>query len=106
MKKDFVTIIEKSLQKIGIDAVPPIDVEVPPGENFGDLSTPVALALAKVLKKPPKKIADELASCMHEKTILERVDIAGPGFINITFTKEYLYKELRKLLESGSRFFP
>ena len=105
MKKDFVTIIEKSLQKIGIDAVPPIDVEVPPGENFGDLSTPVAMALAKVLKKPPKIIADELASCMHEKTILERVDIAGPGFINITFTKEYLYKELRKLLESGSRFF-
>jgi len=105
MKKNFVTIIEESLQKIGIDAIPSIDVEVPPGENFGDLSTPVAMALAKVLKKPPKKIADELASCIHENTILERVDIAGPGFINITFTKAFLYAELKTLLESGSGFF-
>jgi arginyl-tRNA synthetase len=104
MKKDLVAIIEESLKKIGIDAIPPLDVEVPPGEDFGDLSTPVAMSLSKLLKKPPKKIADELASCMREKTILERIDIAGPGFINITFTKEYLYAELKKLLESGSVF--
>ena len=36
MKKDFITIIEESLQKLGIDAIPSIDVEVPPAENFGD----------------------------------------------------------------------
>jgi arginyl-tRNA synthetase len=105
MKKDLVAIIEESLKKIGIDASPPLDVEVPPSEGFGDLSTPVAMSLSKLLKKPPKKIADELASCMQEKTILERVDIAGPGFINITFTKAFFYAELKKLLESGSGFF-
>jgi len=69
MKKDFVTIIEKSLQKIGIDAVPPIDVEVPPGENFGDLSTPVALALAKGSKKTTEKnwLMNLPPACMRKR---------------------------------------
>jgi len=104
MKKDLAAIIEESLKKMGIDAMPPLDVEVPPGEDFGDLSTPVAMSLSKLLKKPPKKIAEEITSHIKVETILEKVDIAGPGFINITFAKEYLYAELKKLLESGSGF--
>lgn len=104
MKKDFVAIIKESLKKIGTDAIPPIDVEVPPHGDFGDLSTPVAMSLSKVLKKPPKKIAEELVSHITEKTVLERIDIAGPGFINVTFTKGYLYAGMKKILESRSGF--
>jgi arginyl-tRNA synthetase len=104
MKKDLVTIIKESVKKIGTDAIPPIEVEVPPHEDFGDLSTPVAMSLSKILRKPPKKIAEELVSYITENTILERVDIAGPGFINVTFTKAYLYAGMKKILESGSGF--
>jgi arginyl-tRNA synthetase len=104
MKKDFVAIIKESLRKIGTDAIPPIEVEVPPHDDFGDLSTPVAMSLSKILKKPPKKIAEELVSHITERTVLERVDIAGPGFINVTFTKGYLYVGMKNILESGSGF--
>jgi arginyl-tRNA synthetase len=101
MKEDFVAVIREALKKIGIDAIPPIDVEVPPNEDFGDLSTPVAMSLSRLLKKPPRKIAEELVEHMRG-TILGKIDVAGPGFLNITFTREYLHKELKKLLESGS----
>ncbi|KPK45591.1 MAG: arginine--tRNA ligase [Nitrospira bacterium SM23_35] len=104
MKKDFVALIGESLRKMGIDALPVVDVEVPPNEDFGDLSTPVAMSLSKILRKSPKKIAEEIASHMTRNTIFERVDIASPGFINIAFTKEYLCAEMTKLLESGSGF--
>lgn len=104
MKKDFIAIIEDSLRKIGIDPVPSLDVEVPPNEDFGDLSAPVAMSLAKSLRRPPKKIAEEIASHIKNNSIFEAVDIAGPGFINVTFTKAYLYEGLKTLLESRSRF--
>jgi arginyl-tRNA synthetase len=104
MKKDFIALIEKSLRKMGVDLIHAIEVEVPPNEEFGDLSTPVAMILSKLLKNAPRKIAEELAVHMREKTLPGRIDVAGPGFLNITFTKEYLHAELKKLLESGSGF--
>ena len=102
MKKDFVALVKESLKKIGAESIPPIEVEVPPQEDFGDLSTPVAMSLAKILRKAPKKIAEELIPHMAGKSILEKVEIAGPGFLNVTFTKDYLYAGVKRILETGS----
>jgi arginyl-tRNA synthetase len=98
MKKDIVRILQDSLGGLGITPVPEIDVQIPKVESFGDISTTVAMGLAKSLKKPPRKIAEEIAGTLGDISILEKVEIAGPGFINITFTKEYLYASLRRLL--------
>ncbi len=105
MKKEVVKIIEDSLKKLGVEAVPAIEIEVPPNDSFGDLATPVAMSLAKVLKKAPKRIAEELAGLMKDETVFEKIEIAGPGFINFTFSKEYLYSEIKKMMQYESSFF-
>lgn len=102
MKKVFVSILEASLRKIGVDSMPPVEVEVPPDEHFGDLSAPVAMSLSRIVRKPPRRIAEELMRHIQENAIFRRVEIAGPGFINVTFATEFLYEEMRKILVSGS----
>lgn len=104
MKKDLVKIIEASLKKLGVDTMPPIEFEVPPQESMGDLATPVAMTLSKILKKPPRKIAEEIAAYVKDEPVMEKIDIAGPGFINFTFSRTYLYSEIKQLLKYSSSF--
>lgn len=104
MKKEIVKALEDSLKKLGIEATHAIEVEVPPQESLGDLSTPVAMLLSKTLKKSPQEIAKELVSSIKHTTPFEKVDIAGPGFINFTFSKEYLYSEIKNLLRDREKF--
>lgn len=88
-----------------------IEIETPKEESFGDLSTPIAMGLAKTLKKPPRKIAEDIVNILmsqesgvKSQEIFERIDIAGPGFINFTFSKNYLCSELKELLEKQNDF--
>jgi len=104
MKKDLVRTIGNSLKMFGISNIPSIEVEAPPNDAFGDMATPVAMSLAKILKKPPRKIAEELANSMKDEPIFEKIDVAGPGFINFTFSREYLHAEMKELLRHKSSF--
>lgn len=81
-----------------------IVIEVPKDEQFGDLSTTLAMGLAKQLKKAPKKIAEDIIAAITGNPIFEDISIAGPGFINFTFTREFLCNELRELLQTGDSF--
>lgn len=58
-------------------------------EQFGDFSTNVAMQLAKPIGKNPREIAEEIASKINHETI-EKTEVAGPGFINITLTDKAL----------------
>jgi arginyl-tRNA synthetase len=104
MKKDIVRIIGNSLKMFGIAASPDIEVEVPPNDAFGDMATPVAMSLSKILRKPPRKIAEELVKSLEAEPVFEKIDIAGPGFINFFFSREYLHSETKKLLQNKSSF--
>ena len=110
MKKELVKVIEDSLKTLGLETIPSIEAEVPPNDSMGDLATPVAMSLAALLKKSPRKIAEELVNSIKDlsakagKSAFEKIDIAGPGFINFTFSKEYLYSEIKKLIEYKSGF--
>jgi arginyl-tRNA synthetase len=102
MKKDVVTILRSALELLGVSPASEIEIEVPKAETFGDLSTPVAMGLAKQLRKPPRKVAEEIIAAMRDRSIFEKIDIAGPGFLNFTFTPEYLHLQLKKIL-AGDR---
>ncbi len=61
-----------------------IDIEVTrPEPQFGDAATNVAMGLAKEVKKPPREIAEKIATKLREATYLTEITIAGPGFINL-----------------------
>ncbi len=104
MKRDVAALLAEALDALRMSPRPLVEIEVPREESFGDLSTPLAMGLAKVLKKPPKKIAEDIVSRLKDSCILEKIEIAGPGFINVTFTKSYLYASLQQLLRAEKSY--
>ncbi len=75
----------------GIDVEPEL---TRPDAQFGDYSTNIAMQLGKQLGKNPREIAVALASKLHDLEGISKVDIAGPGFINLTLTDEALLEGL------------
>lgn len=105
MKKDIVSVLKASLESIGISNYPEVEVEIPKVGSFGDISSPIAMTLSKTLKKPPRKIAEQIVSNIKDRDIFEKIEIAGPGFINFTFSREYLFSSVVKILSSERSFF-
>ena len=65
-------------------------VERPKNPEHGDYATNVALRLAKTAGKPPRAVAEVLAEELRAQAGVEAVDVAGPGFLNITLAKAAL----------------
>ncbi len=108
MEKIIRDIIHKSIKSMPILEDLLIEIEIPRERNFGDMSTPIAMNLSKKLRKPPQKIAEEIVSSVksdeRSSKIFDNISIAGPGFINFTFSKKYLCDELRELLKKEKDF--
>lgn len=98
------SIIANAVKKLGIEA-PFIEFEIPREERFGDLATPVAMSLSKQLRRPPRSIAEDIVKAIGNEVPFEKIEIAGPGFINITLKGEYLCSELKRLLSEGEGYF-
>ncbi|MFH2061335.1 MAG: arginine--tRNA ligase [Pseudomonadota bacterium] len=64
------------------DQIPEMEIEESRHQSFGDYSTNIAMVSAKTQKMAPKKIAQCLVSSIELSGIIEKVEIAGPGFIN------------------------
>ncbi|MBN9399193.1 MAG: arginine--tRNA ligase ['Candidatus Kapabacteria' thiocyanatum] len=95
--------IRTALTSIGVDADTPIHFEIPRQEGHGHLSTTVAMSLAKIRKSNPRALAQELVTAIGENVpLVERIDIAGPGFINITFAPAVYHAMLRDLSALGA----
>jgi len=68
----------------------PVDrvvLQPPPKLNMGDLATPIALELAKVLKRKPREIAEQLANGMTLPMFVESVSVEGAGYLNFRFDR-------------------
>ena len=74
-------------------------VEVPKHDNQGDFSTNMALVLAGIEKKNPREIAAQVVERLKNvQELIERVEIAGPGFVNVTI-KESVWQQLLKEID-------
>lgn len=79
--------------------------EKPKLSTHGDLTTNVAMQLAKSVGKNPRVIAQEIVSKLSlENDLVSQVQIAGPGFINFFFTEKFFTRNLNRVLEEGARF--
>ena len=80
-------------------------VEVPKHENQGDYSTNIALVVAGIEKRNPRDIAAQFVSRLErEDGLISKLDIAGPGFINITIQKSSWQKMLEVIERSADQF--
>lgn len=83
------------------EAVPGFSVEVPESLEHGDYASNIALALAKVLKKPPMEVAGLLVEQLttYDQQLTTKIEIATPGFINFSIKDKFLFRELENVLK-------
>lgn len=89
---------------IKVDQAPEITVEVPREKDHGDFATNLAMLLAKPARMAPRKAAEILVQNFSAGTWVERVEIAGPGFINFYLKPGWVYLALPRILAQGGGY--
>jgi len=104
--KDYLkTLFEDASNKLDYLKINNAFFTIPNQKGHGDLSTNIAMILTKELKKNPREIANEIIENLnYDSTIIEKIEIAGPGFINFTFTPIFLSKIISQINEEKSAF--
>ncbi|EPD51201.1 arginine-tRNA ligase [Paenisporosarcina sp. HGH0030] len=104
--------IKEALQKAILKAeltdsegMPGIHLESPRDKANGDYATNIAMQLTKLAKKPPRAIAEAILENLDTTgTVIEKIEIAGPGFMNISIRKDYLADVVKAVLEQGADY--
>ena len=107
LKKIIACASEKAAEKGTLAAVPSgtFNVEIPADRANGDFSTNAAMTWARELKNAPRKIADAIiAEVSLEGTYFERVEVAGPGFINFYLGDRYYADILKDIRAKGKDY--
>lgn len=85
--------------------MPQFNIEKPANKDNGDYSTNVAIAGARAFKKAPRMIAEAIASCIDlDGTAFERVEIAGPGFMNFFLSQQFYSNVLKDVFSCGKDY--
>jgi arginyl-tRNA synthetase len=79
-------------------------VEPPRDAGHGDMASNAAMVLAKEAKVKPRDLADQIAAKLRADELIASVDVAGPGFINLTLKPKAWANELRTLLREGASY--
>jgi arginyl-tRNA synthetase len=79
-------------------------VEPPKDPTHGDMATNAAMVLAKEAKAKPRELADKIAERLRSEDIVASVDVAGPGFINLTLKPEVWTDSLRAIVSAGNAY--
>jgi len=80
-----------------------IHVERPNDPSHGDFATNVALVNAKVLRRNPREVAENLVGALNAPFV-RVAEVAGPGFVNFRLSPEALWDEMAALLDAGERY--
>jgi arginyl-tRNA synthetase len=93
------TAFESALRSLGLPEE--VTLEHPTDPSHGDLATNVALVHAQNTGKSPRELAEDIITALPECDSIASVDIAGPGFINITLSREFLRTSIDMVLTAG-----
>jgi arginyl-tRNA synthetase len=103
MKERVQRALEAALRELDLEPPSRVQIEVPRDRRHGDLSTNVALVLAKRVGAPPRQLAQRILEALDRRADLHAdVSLAGPGFINFRLHTENVSAALRALLEQGA----
>ena len=110
MKQQIAQLLESALQTlkaqdvIPADIAPNIQVENTRDKAHGDFATNLAMMLAKPAKSNPRALAQLLCDALPESNVIDKTEIAGPGFINFFVNDSAIYSVIGDVLEAGSEF--
>ncbi len=110
-KNDVKEIVMNALGRLTADGklpsepLPPFTVEMPADSSHGDFSCNAALASAKTFRKNPREIASMIAeNALLDGTLFERIEIAGPGFINLFLKPLWFGETVNTVIEEGENY--
>ena len=105
MKHKIIEEIKKSIKsRYNISDDTKISIEKPKNKDHGDISTNIALILAKKLKKNPLEICDELKNELSSSSIFDSIEIAKPGFINFKLSISSLTDSLKNIIKLENNY--
>ena len=110
MKPELAALINTALEQLvsqGVLAGLPdaaLQIDRPKDPSLGDLSCNIAMVLAKRAGIAPRDLATQIIDTLPDNTLIERCDIAGPGFINFFVNASHHTGVVRTILESGSAY--
>jgi arginyl-tRNA synthetase len=113
LKATLTGIINEALHSVAADGllqakdIPVPFIELTRDRKFGDYATNVAMVLASHINGNPRQFAQALSDRIREADNGEniaKIEVAGPGFINITMSGDYWMKAVRRVLSEGSRY--
>lgn len=96
--------IIEAVKKSGYNLPRDFDVSEPPKPEMGDFATNIAMLLASKEQKLPREIADKIKINLEKNKQINRVEIAGPGFINIFLSDEVYKTAFSEILKNGDAY--
>jgi arginyl-tRNA synthetase len=94
--------VRTALANAGLPDAPTCLWEVPRQAEHGDYATNVAMVLARTARRPPRAVAEAIVRHFPSRPEIERVEVAGPGFINVTLAPAWCREVVREILTAGS----
>lgn len=110
MKEKLHALFVQAIDQLKLDAVIPADHEVAlkfertRNKEHGDFATNVAMTLAKIAKRNPRELADLLSAALPNDDLITKVDIAGPGFINVFMAQDTRSDVISKVFAQGDAY--
>src|SRR5699024_9195637 len=108
VKQKLVEEIKKSIQQAqhaDVNEIPEIKIEIPKDNKNGDYNTNIAMVLTKIAKRNTREIAQAIVDHLNTTAAqVEKVDIAGPGFINFYLDNAYLTAIITEAINQGDHF--
>lgn len=104
IKTKLTSMLKKSLDKLNIELENDIVIEKPAKKENGDYSTNIALTLTKKLHQSPMEIATNIKENLEKEDVIEDIQIASPGFINIYLKKEFLLSYINKIIKENKNY--
>ena len=110
MKTQVKQLIENAIAQLKNDNVLPADCE---GEviidrtrdkNHGDFACNIAMRLAKAAKTNPRELANKIINAIEANPFIEKIDIAGPGFINFTLSEAASLQIIAEINQQGTEY--
>ncbi|AXI10661.1 arginine--tRNA ligase [Oceanobacillus zhaokaii] len=87
------------------EELPTIVLDKPKDKSHGDFASNIAMQLARIAKKAPRQIADEIVATLDQsKASIEKVEIAGPGFINFFMKNDFLGEIIPTILKAKDAY--
>lgn len=105
LKQKIKNIIFCALKELSINfEEEKIVIEIPKRRENGDFSSNIAMQLTKVLKDNPRNIAEKIVSIIKNNENIEKIEIAGPGFINIYLKDEYVFSGIENIIKTDKDY--